>query len=216
MRNIVILLCACVLGAACSTTPKSILSLNAIELQYLSAAEADAEDIVESYDAELRHWVRNAFRFALQDLERQMTSPDGMVNLEQYKVTVGNLTQQVATVMAEYDNDKANTLSELDAKYRKMKMVQLLIDQYEQSTGTSPETLQALLSEMQATYTEIEPLFNKPDATEQAGDAWESQLDLITRGLYERVRQTVSDRLTGGLLPPAPVAPTPEPIAPTE
>ena len=222
MRNIIITLCACVLCASCATTPKSITSLSAVQLQMLTASETDAKDIVKSYDAELRHWVRNAFRFALQDLEKQMVRADGTVDLEQYKQTVGNLTTQAASVMATYDNDKKNTLDAVDSKYRKMKMVQVLIDQYEQSTGTSPETLQALMTEMQATYTAVEPMFNKPDEP-QNGNTWEAQLDMITRGLYERIRQTVSDRLTGGLLPlaptPAPAAPapaTPEPIAPTE
>jgi len=199
MRNILIFIFVGMAAAGCAMTPKSITRLSTVELQYLSASQEDAKDVVETYDAELRHWVRQSFRYALQDLEKDIVRPDGTVDLEEYKRGVVDLSGKAAEVMGEYDRDKAKTLSEIGAKYQKMMVVQMLIDQYEHSTGTSPETLQALLGEMVGTYGDLGPLLNSQDKPE-AVSTWEEQVDLITRGLFERVRQSTRDRLIQGAI----------------
>lgn len=197
MKSILTFIVVAALASSCATTPKSITALSAVELQYLTVAQEDAKDVVETYDAELRHWVRQSYRYALQDLEGDIVRPDGTVDLEEYKRGVADLSGRAAEVMATYDNDKANTLSEIEAKYHKMMVVQTLIDQYEHSTGTSPETLQALLGEMVGTYEDLGPLLNPPEKP-ATGSTWEEQVDLITRGLFERVRETTRERLLRG------------------
>jgi TolA-binding protein len=171
--------------AGCSTTPKSIQTLGGLEIQFWEAMERDVEDIVTTYDKELHHWVDNAFKFIVRDVEMKLITAEGDIELDQYKAQLQNIAQQKAQVYAQYELDKESTLDAVKDKINQAKHVQLLINEYESSVGVSPETLQSLFDEVHGSYQIIQAARETREAdTSPPVDDIHNQLDLMLDGFY--------------------------------
>jgi len=210
-RWVVVLCVACLGVAGCATTPDSIKSLSTVEIQMWDAVNKDVELTVDTYTVELRHWTSMAFRQAFQSALAPITHADGTVDRVQYEQIANNVARQYATVLAKYDQNKADTLSAFDDKIRRAKYVQMLIDEYENSTGVSPETLEALTTELSGTVTSIQEIYAARKAREAAAaqgddssDFLGTLLDVFTGGQYQNVYAAVMGGLAPALIPVAP------------
>lgn len=205
-------------GLGCATTPDSIKALGAMEVQMLRAMEKDVELIVDRYDAEVRHWSDLAFRQALQKAEGQLVKEDGTVVLAEYKNAVREVAAQMAASTAQYDKNKADILDAMAEKFDKSMLMMALINEYEQSTGTSPETWAAVTTELGGLAVDINSLYEQLEAQRRAEEAaaaptMRDRLNLMGNGIFDMVYDRMTDALSGGgtLLPPPPAPPV-EPL----
>jgi len=211
-------ICAVVLlvfgGLGCVTSPDSIKALSVNEIQMLKALEVDTQNVVASYDFEVRHWADLAFRQAMQNAEAQMVAEDGTVDLLAYKAKVSEVAAQMGAAIAQYDQNKADILSALSEKFDKALLMMTLINEYENTTGASPETWAALTSElgglavdMNDVYTELQ---SQRDAERAAqAPSFRDRLNLAGNGMFDIVYERVMGALSGG----NPIIPLPtEPI----
>ena len=210
MRKFVAVLCVvCISMIGCSTTPDSIKALNAVEVQMWDAVNKDVEVTVDTYNKELQHWAALAFRQAFQSALAPITQADGTVDRKQYEQVANSVAQQYATVLAKYDQNKAETLSAFDDKIRRAKYTQMLIGEYENSTGVSPETLEALTTELAGTIEGVQEVYAARQAREAAAEQGDSSpdflgtlLDVFTGGQYQNVYDAVLRGLLPAIMPP--------------
>ena len=210
MRKYVAVLCvACIGIVGCATTPDSIKALSAVEVQMWDAVDKDIELTVDTYNKELRHWAALAFRQAFQSALAPITQADGTVDRVQYEQVANNVAQQYAAVLAKYENNKMETLAAFDDKIRRAKYTQMLIDEYENSTGVSPETLEALTTELSGTIESVQEVYAARKAREAAATQGDTSpdflgtlLDVFTGGQYQNVYDTVLRGLLPSIMPP--------------
>ena len=194
ITSVVAMLCIC---SGCATTPEAIRTISAVELQMWDTVAADVEDIVNSYDAERKHWTDIAFKQMVNTIERKQMNTDGVVNLKKYKDALSQTIAQKAAVEAQYANDKADVLSAVMTRIRKAKYLQMLLNEYEQSTGVAPETLEALITEVSDVSTTIMEAARREDEVSAADSRqtvdWEDMFNAILNGVYDRVYNRVKN-----------------------
>jgi len=204
------------LGLGCSTTPSSIQSLGSTEVQMLRALETDTVNIVASYDYEVRHWADLAFRQAMQNAEVQLVAEDGTVNLKEYKAKVSEVAAQMGSTIAQYDKNKADILAAMSEKFDKALLMMTLINEYENSTGASPETWAALTSELGGLAVEMNDVYEglqaQRDAERAAAEpSFRDRLNLAGNGMFDLIYDRVMGSLSSGepliRVPEVPVIP---------
>lgn len=176
----------------CSTTPQSIKTVSATSILMQEAQKDDIKDIINTYDSEVRHWVDISFQQALEQTEKQLVDADGKVDLQAYKTAVNAVTTQLATVNAEYDKNRDEILAISQAKAEKAILLQVLIDQYEKSTGVEPETIQQLVSTLGETAKGVMDVYDKRQAEKAAkeaakGPSMKDKLNTMSNDLFDKV-----------------------------
>ena len=190
----VVVVCVAFLLSGCATTPESIKTLSAVELQMWSAVEQDFAVTVDRYDKEVHHWVNLAFGQAMQQAERKLTRPDGSIDALQYKQQANQVAMQMAGVLARYERDKEAILLAFNDKIRKAKLIQFTIAEFENSTGVSPESLEALLAETSTSVESIRELYERRspvEADETAPIEWDQLFDMLLGGRYTEAYREV-------------------------
>jgi len=190
-------------GGGCATTPDSIKALSITELQMLNAVEADMDNIVESYDAEVRHWVDLSFRMFMQAEEARLVEPDGKVDLAAYKAKVREVAAQMAAAEARYDKNKEDILDAIGEKLDKAMLIMTLINEYEHSTGVSPETWVALTTELGTLAVDMNTLHEQYQAQREAereaeGPSFRDRLNLMGGGILDLVYDRIMATIEGG------------------
>ena len=208
-------------GFGCATSPDSIKALSVTNIQIIKALETDTKNIVESYDYEVRHWADLAFRQAMQNAEAKLVRDDGTVVLAEYKAEVRAVAAQMGAAIAQYDMNKADILSAMSEKFDKSLLIMTLINEYENTTGATPETWAMVTSELGGLAVDMNGVYEELQAQRDAERAaaepsFIDRLNLMGNGVFD----LIYDRVIGSLESGEPLIPIPEvpivPAAPVE
>ena len=201
MKKYLVIVCILASVFGCSTTPKSIKQVSALEMQYLEALKKDFETTVDAYDKERTHWTNLAYQQAVNSTEAALTliNEDGtkVIDTTKYKQALTSIVTQRARVDVEYEKNKRDILAAFKYKIGRAKQLQLLINEYKNSTGVDPETLRTLIIEIgeahnaitQVTESDSE-LISQAEADNITSD-WSVLYDTILNNAYTRVYNAV-------------------------
>ena len=221
IKRFVIYVVLPILVIGCATTPDSIKRVSAVELQMQDNIKKNFDRVLESYDDEMRHWQSKAFAMHVTNVESRLVDTQGKVDLAAYKKAISEITAQLAANEARYDKNLDDVRAAMHDKFAKARYLSMLIDEFENSTGVAPETVEAFTREMSTTGAEIAQLYEayqQKQAEEEAlkPPSMRDQLELLGNDVFDRIYEQIRTGLETVTLPaPADIG-TLVPMAPAE
>jgi len=194
-----------VLLFGCATTPQSIKQVSAVELQMQDNLRKNFYRVLETYDDEMRMWQGKAFNMHIANMESRLVDSEGKVNLAAYKQALNEVTAQYAANEARYDKNFEDVKLAMDDKFVKTKYLTMLIDEFENSTGMTPETVEALTNEIARTTTavgEMYSIYMEKKAEEEAAKppSMKDKLKLLGGDIFDKIYERVQVELDNGAL----------------
>jgi len=205
-KKLITISALCVFMFGCATTPQSIKRVSAVELQMQDSIKSNFDKVIESYDSEMRHWQDKAFGMHISLVESRLVDSNGMVNLKAYKDAMAQVTAQLAANDAKYDKNLSDVKSAMHDKFAKARYLSMLIDEFENSTGVAPETVEAFTQEMSTTGAEIAKLYEAYQQKQAEEDAAKppsvkDQLRLLGQDVWDKIYSQVSNDIDNFSLP---------------
>ena len=196
-----------ILAIGCATTPESIKQVSAVELQMQDNVKRNFDRVLETYDDEMRMWQGKAFSMHITNMESRLVDAEGKVVLEAYKKALNEVTVQYAANEARYDKNLEDVKSAMGDKFAKMRYLAMLINEFENSTGMSPETVEAFSNEIANTTAavgEMYKVYMEKKAAEEAAKppSMKDKLKLLGGDVFDKIYERVQTDLDNLTLPP--------------
>lgn len=151
-------------SVGCMTTPDSILELSTTQNKTIDVLHKDTLDIINTYDAELQHWVILAHRRAATGVVEKHTNADGSINIQEYFNDMKVINDNMLSVLSEYENNRTELIAGVGNKFETAKRIQATIDSYEKSYGFDENNINNLITD----FSEIAvTAFDKPEKEEK-------------------------------------------------
>lgn len=202
------LLSALVVGCVgCATIPQPIVQSGAWQAQGLSTIEANVNDVIDTYNEEVKKVMRDGYKAWLDGAEQELADDQGKVPLDVYKSFMAGLAAEVDKKETFYDAKAESLKAQLNAQFYDVLLLNTILQNYNQASSVPVETWQRVLSSGQGLaqgIISIEEERRQQQAAEEAANNrtvdWGKLLDLFrTRAQAQGFPTEDLDQLFGAL-----------------